>query len=62
MGMPIGGRSHFAKFAKLTSTPGDGYIPNGGSFYLLLEQTGCQVNIVGGDLLNAEGRQNRLSV
>ena len=56
MGMPSGGRSVFAKFAKITSTPECGYIPNGGSLFLLLEQTGCQVNIVGGDLPDAEGR------
>ena len=56
MGMPSGGRSGFAKFAKVTSTPECGYIPNGGSLFLLLEQTGCQVNIVGGDLPDAEGR------
>ena len=62
MGMPSGGRSDFAKFAKVTSTPGYGYIPNGGSVFLLLEQTGCQVNIVCGDLPDAEGRQNGISV
>ena len=56
MGMPSGGRSDFAKFAKVTSTPECGYIPNGGRLFLLLEQTGCQVNIVGGDLPDAEGR------
>ena len=56
MGMPSGGQSSFAKFAKVTSTPECGYIPNGGSLFLLLEQTGCQVNIVGGDLPDAEGR------
>ena len=52
----------FGKFAKITSTPGCGCIPNDGSLFLLLEQTGCQVNIVGGDLLYAEGRQNGVSV
>ena len=62
MGMPSGGRSGFAKFAKETSTPGYGYIPNGGSLFLLLEQTGCQVNIVGGDLPDAERRQDGISV
>lgn len=62
MGMPSGGRSVFAKFAKVTSTSGFGYIPNGGSCFLLLEQSGCQVNIVCGDLLNAEGWQNGFSV
>jgi len=62
MGMPSGGRSTFAKFAKVTSTPGCGYFPNSGSLFLLLEQTGCQVNIVSGDLLYAKGRQNRVSV
>ena len=62
MGMPNGGRSCFAKFAKVTSTPGNGYIPNGGSWFLLLEQAGCQVNIVCGDLLDAEGRQNGFTV
>ena len=41
--MPSGGRSSFAKFAKVTSTPDFGYIPNGGSCFLLLEQSGCQV-------------------
>ena len=60
--MPNGGRSVFAKFAKTTSTPECGYIPNGGSLFLLLEQAGCQVNIVCGDLLNAEGRQNGFAV
>ena len=62
MGTPNGGRSGFAKFAKVTSTPGFGYISNGGSLVLLLEQTGCQVNIVGGDLPDAEGRQNGVPV
>ena len=62
MGMPSGGRSCFAKFAKVTSTPGNGYIPNGGSLFLLLEQAGCQVNIVCGDLMDAEGRQNGFTV
>lgn len=33
MGMPNGGRSCFAKFAKVTSTSGFGYIPNGGSWF-----------------------------
>lgn len=33
MGMPNGGRSCFAKFAKVTSTSGFGYIPNGGSCF-----------------------------
>ena len=55
MGIPSGGRSCFAKFAKVTSTSGFGYIPNGSSCFLLLEQSGRQVNIVCGDLLNAEG-------
>ena len=62
MGMPSGGRSCFAKIAKVTSTPGNGYIPNGGSLFLLLEQTGCQVDIVCGDLLDAERRQNGFAV
>ena len=62
MGMPSGGQSSFAKFAKVTSTPRNGYIPNGGSLFLLLEQTGCQVNIICGDLLDAEGRQNGFTV
>ena len=62
MGMPNGGRSVFAKFAKVTSTSGNGYSPNGGSLVLLLKQAGCQVNIVCGDLLNAEGRQDGLTV
>ena len=61
IGMPNGGRSSFAKFAKVTSTPEDGYNPNGGSLFLLLEQAGCQVNIVCGEFLNAEGWQNGLS-
>jgi hypothetical protein len=31
--MPSGGRSGFAKIAKVTSTPEVGYIPNGGSLF-----------------------------
>ena len=62
IGMTSGGRSVFAKFAEITSTPECGYIPNGGSLFLLLEQAGCQVNIVCGDLMDAEGRQNGFTV
>lgn len=62
MGMPSRGRSVFAKFAKVTSTPEYGYIPNGGSCFLLFEQSGCQIDIVCGDLLNAERRQNGISI
>ena len=62
MGTPNRGRSACAKFAKVTSTPKDGYIPNGGSLFLLLEQAGRQINIVCGDLLNAKGRQNGFTV
>ena len=32
------------------------------AWFLLLEQAGRQVNIVCGDLLNAEGRQNGFAV
>ena len=60
--MPSGGRSVFAKFAKVTSTPAYGYIPNSSSLILLFEQSGCQIDIVCGDLLNAEGRQNGFTV
>ena len=62
MGMPNGGRSVFAKFAKVTSTPAYGYIPNSSSLILLFEQSGCQIDIVCGDLLNAERRQNGISI
>ena len=62
MSMPSGGRSVFAKFAKFTSTPEIGFIANGGSLILLFEQSGCQIDIVCGDLLNAEGRQNGFSI
>ena len=62
MGMPSRGRSVFAKFAKVTSTPAYGYIPNSSSLILLFEQSGCQIDIVWGDLLNAERRQNGISV
>lgn len=62
MGMPSRGRSVFAKFAKVTSTPEYGYIPNGGSCFLLFEQSGCQINIVCGDFLNAERGQDSFSV
>lgn len=62
MGKPNGGRSVFAKFAKITSTSGNGYIPNDGSVVLLLKQAGCQINIVCGDILNAEVWQNGFTV
>ena len=62
MGMPNGGRSVFAKFAKATSTPEYGYIPNGGSWFSLFEQSGCQIDIVCGDFLNAERGQDGFSV
>lgn len=52
----------FAKFAKVTSTPAYGYIPNSSSLILLFEQSGCQIDIVCGDLLNAERRQNGISI
>ena len=59
MGKPNGGRS---VFAKITSTSGNGYIPNDGSVVLLLKQAGCQINIVCGDILNAEVWQNGFTV
>ena len=62
MGKPNGGRSDFAKFAKITSTSGNGYIPNDGSVVLLFKQAWCQINIVCGDLLNAEVWQNGFTV
>ena len=62
MGKPNGGQSVFAKLAKITSTPGNGYIPNDGSVVLLFKQAGCQINIVCGDILNAEVWQNGFTV
>lgn len=62
IGMRSGDRSVFANLARVTSTSRYRYIPNSGSLVLLLEQMGCQVNIVGEDLLNAEGRQSGFSI
>lgn len=62
MGMSSGGRSVFAKFAKITSTPEYGYIPNGGNLILLFDQSGCQIDIVCGDFLNAESGQDSFTV
>lgn len=43
MGMPNGGRSSFAKFAKVTSTSGFGDIPNGGSCFYFLSRRGVRL-------------------
>ena len=59
MGKPNGGQSDFAK---ITSTSGNGYIPNDGSVVLLFKQAWCQINIVCGDILNAEVWQNGFTV
>lgn len=62
IGMTSGGRSVFAKFAEITSTPECGYIPNGGSWFLLFEKSGCQIDIVYGNFLNAERGQDGFSL
>ena len=62
IGMTSGGLSVFAQFAEITSTPEGGYIPNGGSWFLLFEKSGCQIDIVYGNFLNAERGQDGFSV
>lgn len=61
-GMPSGGRSFFAKFAKVTSTPGNGYSEWRQLGFYFLSRRGVRLISFVGDLLNAEGRQNGFTV